>query len=151
MGRIRLVGLTGVAACLAMAGCAPHPNGYYAVRPPYAAYLAGPGARLPGIDRERYERERFERDRFNQKRFNQERLNQERFERNRLNREQQDRDLIRERVLRQAREQPGHPLEGPAQVQVFRQALPPAPAPAPQQQTPAGSGPDPGPVVQRLP
>ena len=36
MGRMRLVGLAGVAACLAVAGCAPYPYGYYAARQPYA-------------------------------------------------------------------------------------------------------------------
>ena len=36
MGRMRLVGLAGVAACLAVVGCAPYPYGYYAARQPYA-------------------------------------------------------------------------------------------------------------------
>ena len=51
MSRMRLVGLTGVVACLAMAGCAPYPNGYYAARPPYTAtpgpFIAGPSALRP--------------------------------------------------------------------------------------------------------
>jgi len=103
---MRVMWLTGVAACLAVQGCAPYPGGYYGAAPGYGPGVAveaepayvqpgylgpayvepGPGyygygappVYLGGRDRFERDRGRFERERFERERFR-ERSERERF------------------------------------------------------------------------